>query len=128
MKESMNIKRIHTGVRNLDEVLQGGIPCDELIVLAGTPGSGKTTMALQMIFNNATPKKPALIFQTLSEPTAKTLRHLGQFEFCNPKKLEDGSVTFTDLGEILRAEGLEQAVELLMTHVKKVQPAFVVYR
>lgn len=126
MKTLIPDNRIHTGVRNLDEVLHGGIPVGELTVFAGTPGAGKTTLAHQIIFKNATPKKPALIFQTLSEPTAKTLRYLGHFEFYDPKKLEDGSVTFIDLGEILRAKGLEQAVELLMTHVKKVKPTFVV--
>ncbi len=118
--------RIITGVRNLDDVLHGGIPLGELTVLAGTPGAGKTTLAEQIIFKNATPDKPALIFQTLSEPTAKTLRYLKQFSFFDPKKLEDGSVTFIDLGDILRSKGLEQSVTILMEHVKKVKPAFVV--
>lgn len=122
----MHTNRIQTGVQNLDEVLHGGIPMGELTVLAGTPGAGKTTLAHQIIFKNATPENPALVFQTLSEPTAKTLRYLGQFSFFNPKKLEDGSISFIDLGEILRAKGLEEAIGLLMTHIKKVKPAFVV--
>lgn len=126
MKTFQMSDRVLTGVRNLDEILYGGIPLGELTVLAGTPGAGKTTMAEQIIFKNATPEKPALIFQTLSEPTAKTLRYLKQFSFYDPKKIEDGSITFVDLGDILRAKGLEQAVELLMSHIKKVNPAFVV--
>ncbi len=126
MKTSMHLSRIQTGVRNLDEVLHGGFPAGELTVLAGTPGAGKTTLAHQIIFKNATPEKSAIIFQTLSEPTAKTLRYLNQFSFFDPKKIEDGSINFVDLGEILRAKGLEQAIELLMTHIKKVKPSFVV--
>lgn len=119
-------ERVPTGVRNLDEVLSGGLPLGELTVLAGSPGSGKTILSQQIIFRNATPEKPALIFQTLSEPTAKTLRYLKQFDFFDPNKLEDGSIKFVDLGEILRAKGLEQAVDLLMSHVKQVKPSFVV--
>lgn len=126
MKTSNPRSRINTGVRNLDEILYGGMPLRELIILAGSPGTGKTTLAQQIIFNNATSEKPALIFQTLSEPTAKTLGYLGQFSFYDLKKLENGSVTFVDLGEILRAKGLEQAVDLLMSHIKKVKPSFVV--
>jgi circadian clock protein KaiC len=126
MKGSMHISRIQSGVRNLDEILHGGLPLGELTVFAGTPGAGKTTLAHQIIFKNATPDKPAIIFQTLSEPTAKTLRYLTQFSFFDPKKLEDGSITFIDLGEILRAKGLEQAVGLLMINIKKIKPAFVV--
>jgi circadian clock protein KaiC len=126
MKAPKRNDRIPTGVRNLDEVLHGGIPTGELTVLAGTPGAGKTTLAEQIIFKNASPDKPALIFQTLSEPTAKMLRYLKQFSFYDPKKLEDGSINFIDLGDILRAKGLEQAIALLMEHIKKIRPAFVV--
>lgn len=118
--------RVPTNAPNLDEILNGGLPLGSLTVLAGTPGSGKTILSQQIIFKNATPKSPAIIFQTLSEPTAKTLRYLKQFKHFDPKKLEDGSVRFVDLGEIMRSKGLEQAVELLMSHIKKVQPSFVV--
>ncbi len=126
MKISVPDNRIESGVRNLDKILFGGIPAGELIVFSGSPGAGKTTLAHQIIFKNATPEKPALIFQTLSEPTAKTLRYLRKFSFFDAAKLEDGSITFIDLGEILRAKGLEQTISLLMGHVKRVKPAFVV--
>ncbi|HXH75945.1 MAG TPA: ATPase domain-containing protein [Bacteriovoracaceae bacterium] len=118
--------RILTGVRNLDKVLHGGIPLGELTVFAGSPGSGKTTLSQQIIFKNATPEKRAIFFQTLSEPTAKTLKYLKQFSFFDPKKLEDGSIQFIDLGEIIRSDGLEKGSELLMKHIKQIQPAFVV--
>ena len=126
MKTLVSGKRIHTGVRNLDEILTGGIPTGELIVLAGSPGSGKTILSQQIIFENATTENPAVIFQTLSEPTAKTLRHLKQFAFFDQKKIDDGSISFVDLGEIVRSKGLEQAIELFMSHVKKIKPSFVV--
>jgi circadian clock protein KaiC len=126
MNQTSDSKRILSGVRNLDEVLHGGFPIGELTVFAGSPGAGKTTLAEQVIFKNATPEHPAVIFQTLSEPTAKTLGYLQQFSFFDPLKLEDGSITFVDLGDILRAKGLEQAIELLMNHIRKVRPAFVV--
>jgi circadian clock protein KaiC len=118
--------RIPTGVRNLDEILSGGLPIGTLTVLAGTPGSGKTILSQQIAFQNATPENKVLFFQTLSEPTAKTLRYLKQFSFFNAKKFEDGSVQFIDLGEILRSDGLEEAIELLMSHVKKTKPSFLV--
>lgn len=119
-------ERIKTGVRNLDEILNGGIPSGSLVVIAGTPGAGKTILSQQIVFRNTSPKKKALIFQTLSEPTAKTLRYLNQFSYFDPKLIEEENVQFIDLGGIMRSEGLEKAVALLMEHVKRVNPAFVI--
>ena len=126
MKTKPQASRICTGVRNFDEVLSGGLPAGTLTVLAGSPGSGKTILSQQIAFKNATPQNRALMFQTLSEPTAKTLRYLKQFSLFDPEKLEDESMQFVDLGEIMRAEGLEKAVNLMMSHVKRVKPAIVV--
>lgn len=118
--------RITTGVSNLDQILSGGLPLRALTVLAGTPGSGKTILSQQIIFKNATPEKPAVFFQTLSEPTAKTLRYLKQFNFFDQTKIDNGSVEFIDLGDILRGDGLEKGINLLMGHVKRIKPVFVV--
>ena len=38
-----------TGVAGLDEVLAGGLPAHRLFVIEGSPGSGKTTFALQFL-------------------------------------------------------------------------------
>jgi predicted ATP-dependent serine protease len=46
-----------TGVRGLDDILGGGIPEFSFNVIAGTPGCGKTTLAHQIVFANATAKK-----------------------------------------------------------------------
>ncbi|MBC7387146.1 MAG: hypothetical protein H7301_13420 [Cryobacterium sp.] len=118
--------RIPTGIKNLDEVLSGGLPIHNLTVIAGTPGSGKTILSQQVAFQNASPEKRVLFFQTLSEPTAKTLRYLKQFSFFDAKKLEDGSIEFIDLGDILHADKMGEAIDLLMSHVKRVKPSLVI--
>ncbi len=41
--------RFPSGVPGLDTVLQGGLPHGTLLLLEGPPGSGKTTMALQIL-------------------------------------------------------------------------------
>ena len=43
-----NIKRITTGIGELDRVLGGGIVPGSLILLGGEPGIGKSTLALQL--------------------------------------------------------------------------------
>ena len=122
----LNIDRTSTGVRNLDAILDGGLPEGNLTVLAGTPGSGKTILSQQIAFENATPTSKAIFFQTLSEPTAKTLKFLKQFDFYDQQKLDSGSIEFVDLGDILRLDGLEKAILLLMSHIKRFKPSIVV--
>lgn len=126
MNKKISDIKVKTGVRNLDEILFGGVPQGSLIVLAGTPGSGKTILTQQIIFNNATADRKALFVQTLSEPTAKTLKYLKNFDFFDSKLLNEEVIHFVDLGGIMRNEGLEQAVKALMENIKRVNPSFVV--
>jgi circadian clock protein KaiC len=68
------IERITSGSEPLDVVLGGGLPRDAIIMLVGAPGSGKTILAQQWVFANATPERPALYLTTVSEPLEKILR------------------------------------------------------
>jgi circadian clock protein KaiC len=64
----VTIRKLPTGIRGLDDILGGGIPEFSFNIIGGAPGCGKTTMAHQIIFANATPEKPALYFTVLGEP------------------------------------------------------------
>ena len=75
----VKINTLPSGVRGLDEILGGGIPEFSFNVIAASPGCGKTTLAHQIVFANATPKRPALYFTVLGEPALKMLRHQQQF-------------------------------------------------
>jgi circadian clock protein KaiC len=125
MKKRPDLPRLETGVRNLDALFSGGLPSGTVTVIAGPPGAGKTILAQQICFHNASPTTRVLYFNTLSEPTAKTLRYLSQFAYFEAEKLET-EVQFVDLGKILRTEGLEETATLVMDHVKRVKPAIVV--
>lgn len=125
MMTDSDLQRLKTGVKSLDEILDGGLPKGSAIIVSGPPGTGKTTLTQQICFHNASEKNRVLYFSTLSEPAAKSLRYLQQFEFFDPKKLGT-AVHFVDLGVIARSEGLAEASALMMEHVKKVKPAIVV--
>src|SRR5689334_13615672 len=125
-KKKNDVARIETGVRNLDDLFLGGLPKGSVIAVGGPPGAGKTILTQQICFHNVSAKQRALYFNTLSEPTAKTLLYLNQFTFFDSKKLDDGGMRFVDLGVILRMKGLEEASKLIMEQVKKIKPAIVV--
>ncbi|HET9239371.1 MAG TPA: ATPase domain-containing protein [Oligoflexus sp.] len=117
--------RIHTGVPGLDTILCGGLPRGSFVSIGGPPGSGKTIMSHQIGFFIASPECKVMYFQTLSEPTAKRLRFLKEFSYFDPDKI-DREIFFIDLGEPLRMQGLDAVLELLIEHVKRERPSFVV--
>lgn len=119
------LPRLQTGVRNFDQLLGGGLPVGSAIAVTGPPGSGKTILAQQICFHAASPKAPILYFNTLSEPTAKTLRYLKQFSFFDARKF-DRDFRFVDLGIIRRLEGLEQASNLITEQLRQTKPGIVV--
>ena len=46
-------RRLSTGIPPLDQILRGGLPPNAAVCIAGLPGSGKTTLAQQILFTNA---------------------------------------------------------------------------
>jgi circadian clock protein KaiC len=119
------IARLQTGIPNLDELLNGGLPQGSVTVIAGPPGAGKTILTQQICFHIASAERRVLYFNTLSEPTAKTLRYLRQFRFFDAAAMDE-HMQFVDLGAILRSQGLEESASLIMENVKKTKPAIVV--
>jgi circadian clock protein KaiC len=67
-RERVVIKQLPSGVPGLDAVLGGGIPEYSFNLIAGEPGAGKTTLAHQIVFANATAERPALYFTVLGSP------------------------------------------------------------
>ena len=63
--------RLASGSPRLDTVLGGGILCNSINLIMGRPGTGKTILAQQYLFHNATTERPALYLSTVSEPLEK---------------------------------------------------------
>ena len=62
----MTILRARTGIAGLDEILNDGLPANQLYLIDGAPGSGKTTLALQFLLEGVTLGERGL-YVTLSE-------------------------------------------------------------
>lgn len=62
----MAVDRVKTGVEGLDEMLQGGFPENHIVVVMGSFGTGKTTLALQYMMEGLRSGEPC-IFISLEE-------------------------------------------------------------
>jgi circadian clock protein KaiC len=118
------IHRLATGVPGLDEVLGGGLPEFSFNLIAGPPGSGKTTLAHQIMFKLATRKRPALYFTVLGEPPLKMLRYQQQFEFFDSEQV-NASVRFVNLADDTASGDLDRVLARMVAEVEAHEPAVV---
>jgi circadian clock protein KaiC len=65
-KSNQDVELLQTGVSGLDDVLGGGFAADRLYLLEGSPGAGKTTVAMQFLREGAA-RGEAVLYVTLSE-------------------------------------------------------------
>ncbi len=124
-QDKVKIRQLPTGVPGLDEILGGGIPEFSFNIIAGAPGSGKTTLAHQMMFANATRQQPALFFTVLGEPTIKMLRYQQQFDFFDQSKLTT-AVRFINLSQVVLEGDLDAILVEIVKEMEATNPGIVV--
>jgi circadian clock protein KaiC len=117
--------RLSSGRPRLDSVLGGGLPENAINMLIGLPGTGKTILAQQYVFANATPSRPALYLSTVSEPFDKILRYGQTLGFFDSKAVGD-SVFYEDLGTVLNERGLDGVLERVNELIKERRPGTMV--
>src|SRR5580704_405978 len=124
-EDRVTIRKLPTGVPGLDEILGGGLPEYSFNIIAGSPGCGKTTLAHQFVFANATPEHPALYFTVLGEPALKMLRYQQQYSFFEPEKLSS-SIRFINLSEVILEKDLDAVLNAIIKEVEAADPGIVV--
>jgi circadian clock protein KaiC len=118
-------KQLSTGVPGLDNILGGGLPEFSFNLIGGPPGSGKTTIAFQMMFATATPEKPAIYFTALGEPPLKMLRYQQQFDFFDLDQL-NRCIHIVNLAEDLAVPDLNKVLAKIAAEVEALEPTLVV--
>ncbi|MBD3355147.1 AAA family ATPase, partial [Candidatus Woesearchaeota archaeon] len=61
------MKKIKTGIKGFDNLVQGGFPKGKSVLLSGTPGTGKTIFALQFLYNGAVKFNEKGLYVTFEE-------------------------------------------------------------
>jgi circadian clock protein KaiC len=124
MNEKVTITRLSTGVTGLDDLLGGGLPEFSFNLIAGTPGSGKTTLAHQIMFSLANPDRRALFFTVLGEPPLKMLRYQQQFPFFDISKV-NSSIRFVNLAADMLEGDFDGVLARILSEVQSFSPSLV---
>jgi circadian clock protein KaiC len=117
--------RLLSGSPRLDLVLGGGLLVNAINLVIGLPGTGKTILAQQYLFQNATDERPALYLSTVSEPLEKILRY-GQTLAFFDKTAVGSRIVYDDLAATLNADGLAGVLTQVTDLIRERRPALLV--
>jgi len=123
--EKVAIGRMSTGVPGLDAVLGGGLPEYSLNLVAGSLGTGKTTLVQQIVFANAAAERRAVVFTALGEPPLKMLRYQQQFSFFDVARV-GSAVRYVSLNDAILGDTRDGLFDLLEREVENVGAGIVV--
>lgn len=101
----VKVDRTNTGIKGLDEILNGGFPKNRTIMVTGGPGSAKSTFCTQFLCNGARDYDEPGIYVTLGESPETLIENLSYFDFGLADLVENGKLTFLDLS--INARGKE---------------------
>lgn len=108
--------RCVTGVEGLDTILYGGIPRSNTVLLTGSCGTGKTSLALEFLMHGAVKGENSL-FVSVTENSDKLLQNIIPYKFFDKSLIKSGRLVFVDMPVMYERLGLTKA-ELSMEEIE----------
>ena len=87
--------RVSSGVKGLDDILGGGFPKGRTILVVGSPGSGKTILAMQFLRAGAIAGERS-IYVTFDEKPEQVKQNVSEFGWDLDRLEEEGRILFVD--------------------------------
>jgi len=92
-KQNNIIKRVNTGIKGLDRIIEGGLPKKSITLVSGPPGSGKSIFSLQFLFDGITKNERGL-FLTLDKKVEGLLIQSKKLGFDFKDSIENKLIKF----------------------------------
>jgi len=107
---------VPTGIDGLDELVGGGFPRGGLIVLAGNPGTGKTTFSAQFLYRGCVNRGECGIYVSFAEDREQFYRNTRALGLDFEKLEREGHFSFLDMLTV-REAGISSILELVIGKV-----------
>lgn len=77
-----------TYIQNFDEILQGGVPKNTVVLITGTPGTMKSSLAYSILYHNALENGTRSVFMTLEQSRESLMQQMESMGL-NDKRAQD---------------------------------------
>jgi KaiC/GvpD/RAD55 family RecA-like ATPase len=99
-------ERIQTFIKGLDENMEGGIPKGFVVLLTGMPGSMKSSVGFNILYQNAKQNNTKGIYITLEQDRESLMQQMERLHM--PIKEMENMISVVDIGYLrLNAESME---------------------
>ena len=116
------MNRVRTHAESMDRILDGGVPSGHVVLIAGEPGTMKTSLAYSVLYENARRGTRGL-YVTLEQNRESLLDHVAGLGFEPAKTTETLSVL--DLATLRRKMGRESPwLDLFRMYAQSVRVGF----
>lgn len=92
----MKVPRVRTYIPGFDEILYGGIPERNIVLISGGPGTGKSILGKQFLYNGLVKKDEPGIFVALEEHPVSVIRSFKHFGWDITKYEKEGKFAIVD--------------------------------
>lgn len=114
------IQRVPTGVKGFDELIEDGFPVESLILVAGGPGAGKTTLSAQFLYEGATRFGEKGVYVCFAETKRALVRNLLRFGWDFERLENERRCTILDFSTVKEA-GIQNNLDLILKNVTDIK-------
>ena len=102
MESKVMAERTKTGIKGLDELIEGGLPKGFSFLLLGGPGTGKTTFGAQYLYRGVTEHGESGLYVALDEPPFSISANMLRYDWNLEEIARQGKFTFVDVSPMRR--------------------------
>ena len=116
--------RLKTYIEGFDRILEGGIPQGHIVLLAGTPGTMKSSISYYMLYNHAVESGRTSVYVTLEQSRDSLLRQMEKMGMASDKVADkvhvlDLSIIRKKLKEIAGGTSWLQVFKTYITNLRE---------
>lgn len=126
LSSELRPNRIPMGIVSLDRLIEGGLQKGDTIIVAGQPGTGKTTLGLQFLHHGATVLSESGIYASLIESAAKLKRNAKRFGWDFDRLESQKLVQILELQTTLQ-EGINETLQAVLSSLRDLRAQRLVF-